>query len=794
MIQYILECIAFQLAFLVIYDFFLKKETFFQWNRVYLIGTYVLSLVLPWVKIEALKTSVPEKYNVYPEFLWNMNSVGVTPTGQASTAFQLSWQEGVLYGGMVLAALYFGYKLLQLYKMSRNGSVERFPNFSRIVITNSEVAFSFFRSIFLGDKILEREYSSIIKHELVHIEQRHTVDLLFFELMRIVGWFNPLVYVYQNRIAELHEFIADAQVPKAERKAHYDLLLSQIFQTQHISFVNQFYKSSLIKKRIVMLQKSKSKNVFQLKYLLLVPLVFGMLAYTSLETSKGNDVLQEQTIKDAALIVSINKEIDDEVAKTGGLKKVFFKWKDMYDDHSLNEGILTKEMYFKQEIITERLYNMYADSLKKAKTPFFDNPKGRTKRFPSTAKYESYVQHKIAFQILDENLQYSLQNRFENGGTSIKLLDLHRDFSNDLLVFEVSTIKDLTGDEVRTFNNRISEIFETKTSDFKGLILTDGTYSFEVFDLDLGESEVVENQIDNNSDPIAFEKVENVAVFPGCENDTDKRGCFFENMRKHIRKHFNYPKEAQEKGIQGRVNTMFTIDETGLITNLKMRGPDSLLINEASRIIGKLPKMIAGNHKGKTVAVGFSIPITFRLDNSVSPDKQSEEISGNNGVAFSVVDEVPIFPGCEGAEEKRKCFNEMMQKHIANNFRYPQEAQDKGIQGRVNVFFVIGKTGQIKSLKMRGPDVLLENEAKRIIGLLPNMVPGKDEGKVVNVPYSIPISFKLSSEFEYGGKENGKDIYVSDSGTKIYSNGGLPIFIIDGIEDTANLMGEIDEI
>ena len=286
--------------------------------------------------------------------------------------------------------------------------------------------------------------------------------------------------------------------------------------------------------------------------------------------------------------------------------------------------------------------------------------------------------------------------------------------------------------------------------------------------------------------------VQKVPVFPGCENDADKRGCFFENMRKHIRKHFNYPKEAQEKGIQGRVNTMFTIDETGLITNLKMRGPDSLLINEASRIIGKLPKMIAGNHKGKTVAVGFSIPITFRLDNSVSPDKQSEEISGNNGVAFSVVDEVPIFPGCEGAEEKRKCFNEMMQKHIANNFRYPQEAQDKGIQGRVNVFFVIGKTGQIKSLKMRGPDVLLENEAKRIIGLLPNMVPGKDEGKVVNVPYSIPISFKLSSEFEYGGKENGKDIYVSDSGTKIYSNGGLPIFIIDGIEDTANLMGEID--
>lgn len=245
MVQYILECIAFQLVFLVIYDFFLKKETFFQWNRVYLIGTYMLSLVLPWIKIEALKTSVPEAYYVYPEFLWNTNSVAISPSERAASVFQVSWQEGVLYGGMLVAALYFGYKLFQLYKLGRNGSVERFPNFKRIVIKNSELAFSFFRSIFLGDKILEREHSSIIQHELVHIEQRHTLDLLFFEFMRIVGWFNPLVYVYQNRIAELHEFIADAQVPKAQRKAHYDLLLSQIFKTQNISFVNQFFKSSL---------------------------------------------------------------------------------------------------------------------------------------------------------------------------------------------------------------------------------------------------------------------------------------------------------------------------------------------------------------------------------------------------------------------------------------------------------------------------------------------------------------------------------------------------------------------
>ena len=789
MIQYILECIAFQLVFLVIYDLFLKRETFFQWNRFYLIATYILSLLLPWVKIEALKTTVPEQYAVYPEFLWNANSPAVIAAGTISSGYQISWQEGVLYGGMLLAALYFGYKLYRLRQLREQGTIEHFPNFTQVVVKNSELAFSFFKSIFLGDKVLSREHKSIIQHELVHIKQKHSLDLVFFELMRIIGWFNPLVYVYQNRISELHELIADAHVPKTERAAHYDLLLSQVFQTQNISFVNQFYKKSLIKKRIVMLQKSKSKKIFQLKYLLLVPLVFGMLAYTSLETTESNDGLILQTPEDKALIAKINKEIENEIAKVGSLEKVFFKWKDKYNDLGAKEGILSKEIYFKREIISERLMDKRIDSLKNAKTSFFYGSNSIKKRIPTTVKYESYVQHMKVFELLDKNLQYSIENRFQNGGTSIKFLDVNTNFSSDLLVFEVKDVKDLTGDEVRTFNTRISEIFETKTSKFKGLVVTDGAYSFEVFDLDLEESVAIENPVNNSLTVISFSEVENVPIFPGCADDADKRGCFFESMREHIRKNFNYPQEAQEKGIQGRVNTMFTIDETGMITDLKMRGPDSLLINEASRIIGKLPKMIPGNHKGKTVGVAFSIPITFKLKSESS--NESEEVKYDNAtqVPFSVVDEIPIFPGCEDVEDKRVCFNKKMMAHISNNFQYPQEAQDKGIQGRVNIMFTIGKDGVVNGLRMRGPDKLLEGEAKRIVDLLPTMKPGRQKGKEVDVPYSIPISFRL-----------GDDATVSNSGVKVTENGiritsktnERPIYFLDGVETTMEYVKTIN--
>lgn len=112
-------------------------------------------------------------------------------------------------------------------------------------------------------------------------------------------------------------------------------------------------------------------------------------------------------------------------------------------------------------------------------------------------------------------------------------------------------------------------------------------------------------------------------------------------------------------------------------------------------------------------------------------------------VSFMVIEDVPIFPGCEDAKDKRTCFQEMMNKHIAKNFKYPEPAQEMGIQGRVNIMFVIQKDGSIGSVQLRGPDKSLEGEARRIIEKLPKMVPGKQRGQAVRVPFSIPITFKL---------------------------------------------------
>ena len=114
-------------------------------------------------------------------------------------------------------------------------------------------------------------------------------------------------------------------------------------------------------------------------------------------------------------------------------------------------------------------------------------------------------------------------------------------------------------------------------------------------------------------------------------------------------------------------------------------------------------------------------------------------------IPFAIIEDVPLFPGCErvAKSKRRDCFQEKMNIHIRKNFRYPEIAQEMGIQGRVFVMFTIGSDGSIINIRTRGPDKNLEKEAQRIITKLPQMTPGRQRGRAVRVPFSIPIQFKL---------------------------------------------------
>ncbi|WP_190811055.1 energy transducer TonB [Flagellimonas sp. S3867] len=127
-------------------------------------------------------------------------------------------------------------------------------------------------------------------------------------------------------------------------------------------------------------------------------------------------------------------------------------------------------------------------------------------------------------------------------------------------------------------------------------------------------------------------------------------------------------------------------------------------------------------------------------------DVEVGEVEEDVVVPFAVVEYVPVFPGCEiyeTQEERKECFNQMVQKHIIKNFKYPQTALEMRISGKVFVQFDINSKGEVSNIQKRGPDRLLEKEAVRIIASLPKVKPGIQRGKPTKVRYAIPINFAI---------------------------------------------------
>jgi protein TonB len=149
----------------------------------------------------------------------------------------------------------------------------------------------------------------------------------------------------------------------------------------------------------------------------------------------------------------------------------------------------------------------------------------------------------------------------------------------------------------------------------------------------------------------------------------------------------------------------------------------------------------------KKIYVLAFLLLSFQHVATAQQEISIEEIEDDTPeVPFIILDQAPIFPGCEDEEieDKTACFQQKLMDHINANFRYPEEAKKENIQGRVFCRFLIDETGKITNISVRGSHELLENEARRITELIPNMLqPGQHSGKIVRTPYSLPFTFKL---------------------------------------------------
>jgi len=276
------------------YRLVLQNLTFYNWNRFYLLSFIVLSFLIPLVDISALwegarDTPLPAMTRyIYPVEALTTTSMVVPKT--ANEGFTLwDWLLLVMLSGNGILLVK---TVVQFFSFMRRKRKARLISNQRIKIYQIDadiLPFSFGRSIFLNPaNYSEHNRQEIIKHELVHVQQGHTADIILMELVSILNWYNPFTWLLRQQLRQNLEFIADNQVLQSGiDKKTYQYLLLQVNGLPAFPLANQFNFSPL-KKRIIMMNKMPNARPHLIKFLLLLPLVAVLLvAFRGKEKNTG---------------------------------------------------------------------------------------------------------------------------------------------------------------------------------------------------------------------------------------------------------------------------------------------------------------------------------------------------------------------------------------------------------------------------------------------------------------------------------------------------------------------------
>ncbi len=290
--EYLILVNVYLVLFFAFYALLLKKETFFQLNRIYLVSGALLSFLMPliqsgWIRSLFITQTVHAEIYNSPVIAYQFRPVASTPVtiGELLAVTYLA--------GLGLLIIRFAWQLISL---------------SRVINRpDANAPYTFFKKVKVDSALSENEI--IAAHEQVHASQLHSADVMIIEAVMIVNWFNPIVYFYRFAIKHIHEFIADSYTLRnGTDKADYAmLLLSQTFNAPQHQLVSNFFNRSLLKQRILMLQKNRSARIKLVKYGLSAPLFALMLILSAATVNSSNAVTKVDIIATRVLCMPANK-------------------------------------------------------------------------------------------------------------------------------------------------------------------------------------------------------------------------------------------------------------------------------------------------------------------------------------------------------------------------------------------------------------------------------------------------------------------------------------------------------
>lgn len=359
LVNFILES-GVSLALLsIIYILFLRKETFFRLNRIFLLISVAFSVVLPFLKFQVYEPKAIMLAEVtvtpYRNLMEAVTIYGQDLSGTVIQSISSSRLIILIYIGGLL--FFFGrliFRLIQISILIYKNPVQLIGTVKFVSVNKDFSPFSFLSYIFINpEKRQDTGYEKIVAHEMEHIKQGHTFDVLILEIMTVLQWFNPFMWILKRVIRENHEFLADKAVLNSGISTAYykQLLLTQAVGIQ-IDMANNF-NSSLVKNRIKMISKMQSSKMANLKY---VPGILTVLALVVVFACEQKEVAELQPIGEVSGERLITLSVLDDKLKIEG---------DLTDIEYLQKLINTKSKY---EFETDSLGKMY---LVKSKEPEF---------------------------------------------------------------------------------------------------------------------------------------------------------------------------------------------------------------------------------------------------------------------------------------------------------------------------------------------------------------------------------------------------------------------------------------
>ncbi|UUV20559.1 M56 family metallopeptidase [Paenimyroides aestuarii] len=375
-LEYLLKANLLLVFFVLFYSIFLKKETFYQLNRWYLIGSIVVSAIAPFISFT--KTvwvdPIPVEYSI------NNGENEIINEVAAETSFlkTIDIQQIAVYLMLFISLVLLIKKIYVLAKLYY--SIKKMPNSgaSNIKITlEQKVVYSFYRWIVVPEDFFQwKNHQLILDHERIHLNQKHTFDLMLIEVIAAVFWFNPLVKVMQRQINNNLEYIVDEQMVQKTEPVLYQKSLLQFQVQKNIQFANAYHTSD-IKSRILQLNSKKSTRMNRLKLLLAAPVLVAFFVMFQTETVaqirehiEVQEISEGDTLEDS-FYIQIHSKYDDEYYEsvTKKLRKEIDFEVNFYDLKRNKDGDLTdiKISYVKEHPI---IFGRYSAENGKPFEPF----------------------------------------------------------------------------------------------------------------------------------------------------------------------------------------------------------------------------------------------------------------------------------------------------------------------------------------------------------------------------------------------------------------------------------------